>query len=566
MPKRSSKQEETAQPMDMAVCRELVREIALTVNNGVHDYWFSRADATQAMKECHEQFFHVMKDCDELAFRIVDGKVTVNGNPIADPDATMQAFIAHLGVLEIDNFALHKDITKEDFLELLEIFEAHPVELQQLGGFMKFVADAGLEKVIVKEMVLTELGDHDVIVDESEVKGEGACGSGEEQVGSILAFLKGELPTDDARAVRAVNSAATDPGQMADLILQAADIREAPESLESSETLVDFVVGCLRRTYDGMMQDKQARTKIGRKRITKNLLLLEEEVLKRMREMASEWDEADFEAITDTVQEMTDEIKVDTLVDDYAAKRRSMEKSEQQLLDYLKTHGMESVDDVRAQDKMRDHGLGSEEWQQLVVKSGSPGGAAGSGGSDMGGGGGEGSGGGAPAMPMGQLFDAISHLDVLLDSMDRQFDTVDKKGRQKNQAELFRALSTMNREIGELAGKTHTTIAGLMEHVAEDADIIELAEQKARAAGVALKLTRRELLDAVSGIVHEIGQPLALIGTSLDMIVSKTFGGLGGSQGKMLELARENVRKLQGVFTRLESLGVPIAEGSGPEA
>ncbi|OVE75582.1 hypothetical protein BVX97_04130 [bacterium E08(2017)] len=554
--------------------------IADIVNNTINSYWLSATDAATAAADCYQLLGKTLEKGGSLAFRVFDGSLMLNGDPIRQKSHNIEVFVEHLDSCEIDNFTITSEIDNAHFTNFLEVLEANKYELEQLGGFGACLERFDIKGVETKKIVFQEVSEEEVIVDKDDLKkgsGSGEGGPSEQEVGSILAFLKGEIPTDDKDAVKQVQETATDAGQMADLIMNAADIRQQENPLEGGETMIDFVVGCLRRTYDGLTQQKSASTKTGKKRITKNLLLLEKEVLDRMRAMSDAWDDDDLQAIVDATQEMTDELKIDSLVDEYFVSQQHSEEKQKQIMEYIRSVGIDNVDTLKQ--KLKAKGMQVDDWQQLVVKSGKggmgvgpgatptadaghgegdgggpgagPGMGPGEGGEGLGAGGGLGMGAG---FAIGSLVEAISHLDVVLNNMEKDFNSEDVKASSNNSAQLVNILEDVTGQVRTMTEGTSEKIDFLLESISADSETINHAEQKAIEAGVEIKITRQNALKILVDIVREIEEPLAIIQSSLEMIQSNTMGGLNEAQGQALHLAFENTEIISGLMRKLETI------------
>lgn len=559
MPKKEKKDTKEEPAVDMQMAQVLTEAIADIMNNTIHNYWLSARDAKSATAECFKTLQSFFKVHIKLAYRIFDGALMVNGSALREKSHNIEIFIKHLTILEIDNFTLFPSVSEKEFFDLLEILEAQPFELEQLGGFASCLEKFKIENIETKKLIFKEVSEEEVVVSKDMVGSgkEDGDGTGEEKIGSILAFLKGDIPTDDKNAIKNIQETANDSAKMAELILQAAEVRQSQANLEGGESMVDFVVGCLRRTYDGMTQDKSAKTKMGKKRITKNLMLLEEDILERMRNMSMEWDEEDLQAIVDATQEMTDELKIDTLADDFMSKRNATEESEQRMLEYVQSMGIDNVDKLKQ--KLAERGFNANEWQQLVIQKGlgaGDGQGIGEEGMGPGEGGtpgpGEGLGGGMGAgFALGSLIEAIGHLDVLLGNMEEDVKETNEQARQGNSGKLVDVLEDVTGQVRELSLGTGEKIQHLIDNIQADADAVDAAENM---AGSDLKVTRKQILHNLVAIIREIVEPLEVIKASLDMIKSQTMGGLNDNQNAALKLAVENADIIEQLLKKLERI------------
>lgn len=551
---------QTIPPLEPETAFRISESIADILNNTIHNYWLSSSDADSAAAECYRDLHSTLEKTNPIAFRIFDGALMVNGTTLKEKSHNIEVLVDHLSELEIDNFTILKDIDKENFSNFLEVLEAHKAELDQLGGFAECLRNFRIKGVETKKLVFQEITEDEVIVDKSEVGSGSGTGPGNEAVGSILAFLKGETPADDKDALKKIQETAPDAAQMAQLILDAAEIRKQETEIEGGESMVDLVVGCLRRTYASLTQQKSAQTKTGRKRITRNLLLLEQEVLSRMRDMAMEWTDDDLQAIIDATQEMTDELMIDSLADEFVSNREKNAEMEKKMMDYIKDLGIDHVDKLKQ--KLMDKGLDIGDWQELIVKSDSKAGRGPGAGEGMGPGedgaglgiGGIGGGLGAGSgFAIGSLIEAIGHLDVVMGNMEKNFASGDKDSREADSNKLVGVLEDITGQVRTITQEAGEQIDSFLDNIHADAEVIEAAENKAREDGETLKLTRKEMLEILSTIVQQICEPLEIVKASLRVIKFNT-GGLSQSQQQAMDIAMENTDMISGLLRKLENI------------
>lgn len=549
--KKEKKEKDKTAPqpeIDMSQAGRFAVSMAIILNNCLKHYWLSQADAKAAVSECFGLLSGILETCEQIAIRIINRVFMINGNVVEAKSRTMQMFVDHLLGLEIDNFTLTQGISREDFVKLLEIFEARPTEIKQFGGFRALLEKFEIKNVQTKKMIYREVAEEETVVSKNDLeKSERARGHVEEVTGSIVAFLKGDVSVKDENVAKRVQETASDPARMAELILQAAEIRQKSADVEKGENLVDFVVGCLRRTYEGMTQDSSFKTQKGKKKITRDLILLEEEVLNRMREMSADWDEEDLSAISAATEEMTDEVKIDALADEYMTKFSATQASEQKILNFIKSEGVESGGESKLQKKLADRGLSISGWRELVVKSEAAQGA----------GGGPGPGGG---FGPGHIVEAIAHLDTLLDNMEKEFAKSDKPAQEDNAQKLLDVLRDVSREIKALTMGTDRKIQNLIENLRADDEIVGIAEKEAQAAGKDFLLTRKQMLDIIAEIVREITEPLELIKSSLDMVNSKVLGGNAELQSSVVRLATDNALIIKMLLDNMKRISATSAD------
>lgn len=588
-----------------ALAQSLTESIAEIIHNGINHHWFSEEDAKSATSQCYEKLTKILQKYTPVAYRVLDNALIVNGTPLKEKTRHIESLVNQLDALSVDNFTIHAGITEENFSNLLEVMEAQPAELQLLGGFVNCIKDFNIKGVEAKSLVFQEMSDDEVVLSKDDAAkvgtGSGAGEGGEDAAATILAFLKGDVALDDKDVAKTVKDTANDASKMADLILRAAEVQQSQTGLEGGESMIDFVVGCLRRTYVGLTKDRSAKTQIGKKRIAKNLMLLEKEVLERMRSMTADWNDDDLNAIIEATQEMTDELKIDSIVDDFAAKRRAEAESKRQIIEYIESVGIDNVDKLKQ--RLAERGFSSKEWQELLIQRGlAEGGGSGSG--SGAGAGSEGSGpgdGGAPGatqglgagaglgmgagFSLGSLVEAISRLDILLGNMESSFDEDGPRtapassgkgagegagqgagegagqgageGAGQGAGEGDGQGGGDGDGVGEGAGKAREVMAearanirGLIDNIRDGADIFQSPKGS---EGKPAK--KKDIIRDLAAILEQIGQPLEAIRLSLDMVHGGNLGKLNQGQKGMLALALDNIDSIE-----------TLLEGAGPSS
>lgn len=530
--------EETASPqqepeVDMSQAVKLLQEIAVIVNNTLKHYWFSQRDAESDMTDCFKSLTALLAGCPQVTVRIVGGSPTINGNNIELKDSILDYFIAHLVDIGIDNFYIVEGVTNAEFIKFCDIVSASRDEIRQLGGFGAVLDKFELKKIRTKKLIVREIADAEVVLSKTEYEritsGEG---KGEGSYGEILAFLKGDLSVKDENLAAKIKETASDSERMAELILQAADVKQKAD-LEGGETLSDFIVGSLRRTYEEIAKDPAMKTQSGRKKAVRNFIMLEEAILKRMREIKDEQvSEADLDAIASAADDITDEIKIDALTDEYAGKVEAFRESQDKLMKFIRTAGPGSAGASVIQKKLSERGISLPGWQEFVVKSSNEGG---------------GSGGPGSGFSNAHIIEAISHLDTLLDNMEKEFSKMSKAQQDENARKMWNILEDVNREVQKLVAHTDIKISNLVDVVS----VNDGAVSKTDKSDGAPNLTRKQLLDSIAEIICDVVEPLELIRTSLELVSSKAFGSNAEIQSNVVHLAMDNADLMKNLLEKL---------------
>lgn len=485
------------------------------------------ADAETRSLESLKAVFDSFKQID---FAVEDKVLLINGQA-----ANMNnPFIATLGVriekLAGTSFSMRKGISPEEFSSLLAGLSAGNMQEQIKTGALKHVS---AERVSYQRM---RAGQHisdgtsersaDAAVAFEEALRGGATASGasgntppsqrKESVTEIMAFLKGDVSIPSEMAAAGLSSMATDADRLAGLVMQAVTVHSG--GMAQGESLADIVVGCLRRTMQGLEQNPSSKTPQGTKDLKKTLLLLEKNVLQRLHKMRGGRDLATEQYILAETAEMSDEIEVSRMAEAYAGQRAKMNVIEQQLHGYIKRKGADSRAGQALQQHLSAGGLDSTGWKELVVRAQE--GASGTKGKKGAGGGGADNGG------LGALTTLLSRLDDLMEGVSTAEEQ--KKATQ-----------------------------AIVEH--NDQSVTSAKERIE-----ALSNERKDLLETLAELTQELAQPLTAMNCSVDMTLSECIGPLTGHQKEMLTLASNSGSQLHDLFQRLIKIsGLP--EGLLPD-
>ncbi len=500
----------------------------------------------QSVENCYDTLSQIMEKHEEVEFDIGEGELAINGVHIELKNPLVKMLVDHMSKRDVHNFSLSKGMEEEKFRKFMEVLLSSPEEIQQSGGFTATLASSGVDHVKAKQVRYQEVAEDEVVVTQEEMEQADNEGEGSAGAESVVSFLKGG--TADENVSEALKERIDDAEGLTELILQAADLKESGGDVSSAEPLSDIVVETMRRTYQALAEGDATRTKKGRQQLKKTLLLLEKQMLERLEQEGSIGD-AEKEAISDAVEEMVDELEIDTLATDYMKKRKAIENNEKRILRFIKTKG-EEIGDTELHEKLEAGGLSEEEWRELVSRSGV--GTAGVGGED---GTGPGAGigeGGAERGVQGAAFGAVGHLAVLLTDLQQ---ALEKSSGGKAPPEEI--VSRVHETIQGMVTQTAKKIGELMEGASEDVRAEEAAEKEGKPPPEP-KLTKKQLLVMLGEIGQELCQPLAVINCSLQMLLTNALGEISDSQSKTLNLASESTDKLQQLANKMISIsGVP---------
>ncbi len=420
----------------------------------------------------------------------------------------------------------------------MNVLNKKPADLLANGGFAAALAADAIVGVVTKTVIYKAVTEEEIVIHKDAVGGPGG-GLGEEATETVLAFLEGDADVSEEDAAKGLAAAAGDAQTVSDLVLKAAEDQQEKGDADGHEEFSSVVVGCLRKAYDLLSSDKSAKTQKGKKNLQKMLKLVEKEILDKLKAVANGASIEDA-FVTDAIEEMEDELKIDGLASDYMKKRTAIDSNEKRILRFIRAKGLDKIEDTDLQERLFAGGLDMEGWRELVSKSGIQ------------------KGGPAPEGGEGGL-EAMGHLAVLLHEMEHSIGGAGAVGAGIEG--LDKVAVSVQKEIQGLVQKTEKKIRDLVENMQLENE----AEAKGEPVPAGKKMPRKQLMELLAEIAQELCQPLAVINCSVDMIRGGSLGEVSSTQVEMLCLAAESGSKLQTLIDKLMQIsGVP--ETRSPDA
>ena len=496
-------------------------------------YGIQHQMAITAVEAGYALLVGIFETDERLSFSLVENQLLANRIPVDAKNALVTRLVERLQALDVAGFALTCGMSEDEFARLIILLTSNDLT-PGTDGFVRALEEGGVTHVSATRGILREIQDDEEVLRKGET-GAGAEGDAvldDQATQQIIAFLKGDvtLPPsalDDAAAV------ASQADKLAELMMSAASVRRRDADHAGGETVGDLLVGCLQRTFKGLMAGKASRTQAGRKRIATSMLMLEEEVLARLHNLIGEDAGAIEETLAETVRGMRDEIKVAGLISDYGKRERAATAARSALGDLVQTRGDAWAEAAGVNDRLREAGLGDEGWRQLVVDPAAtavparPGGAEGAGGNT--------------SMMLARVLDDLSRL---MQGAETCTDC------EETTTSMSQALEQVRREVVDVVSQTEAKIDALARHVSEPADGHEGAPGSDGA--------RRTPWDMVPEIVQELCQPLTVLNCTIEMLQDERFGVVNVAARQALELASDCTRRMKDLADRLVLVcGVP---------
>ncbi len=527
-------------PADINDVQNLLRAMGQVMNN-IYLYGAAHKVTQQSILASYAVMEKALLKTEVISFSSVDGALLTDGRPVEVKNPLVASFAKKFISLEIAGFSLTRGMPMEEFQKLLELFNTNPEKLKESGqSFTDLVGKSGLQHVQTRAITYQRVTESEVVVNKGKLEealgGKAGEGEGEEggdkTIEEIILFLRGEAPSDTSRVAHEITEAAADTAQLADMILKAALIQQQQAGLEGAESLVDIVVGCFRRAYEGLIQDPAAKTQQGKKELSKKLLLLEEDVLKKIRELSGAPDDTVAEPVVEAVEEMTTELAMEALAADYMRKYKGIETTEKKILRFIRTVARsrpEAEDGLK--ERLMESGLTPEGWEELVIRSKMQKGRK-----------------GAAAETDGE---AAGVLAMLLSNLDQVLSAAQQGGEAAPAEQVDQAVHQVSDQVATVVAQTQSSIEAFGEELKQ-------LEAAVKESGEPLRL--RRLIEILAEIVQEFCQPLSVINASVDMIRSRYLGDITPQQAEMLGLAAESGARLRLLVDRLlEISGVPVS-------
>jgi len=543
----------TAKPQEPPASAAHLKEIAEflkvmgQVLNNASLYGADHKRTLDSFMQSFDMLEKVLMLVPRLNLSMADGSLLVDGKSTGVSNPFINVLAAKLDQLAVGGFSLLKGMSVEEYSKLMDLLiTSKPVE--DGGGFADVLSASGLDHIHAEKVKYELVRDGDVVMEKGEADKGQAQAEAAETVQQIMAFLRGDPASGTDAGSGAgdgagdgvpaavseglANMANRNTEELANLIMEAVSIRQSTPGISTGETLGDIVVGCLRRTFDGLMKDPSSRTAKGKKTIKRTLMVLEKTILEKLRAMMPEPDPTIDAAISQAVEEMTDDVEIDALSADYAKKAQAMEKTQERMLRYMKKHGDDPEAVKNLEERLSESGLPMTGWRELVVKSEvapSPGALG-------------------PQSPP-----EVGVLAVLLRELSAMMEN------PKDAKALTDKLAEVDRKAKEVSAFTEQNIEALGKVlVQEDVEAITGKSIEAK------KLSRRALVHLLAEITQELCQSVSAIHCSVSMTLSGHVGDINQDQREVLTVAADCIHRLDLLLDRL-ILAVGVPAGLTPD-
>lgn len=525
------------------VLSNVIKELGRTINL-VTTYGPNHPAAESAVEGVYDALKSLFADHNKITIGAYNGILTVDDVPVRSVGALQKSLERRLARLHITGLRINRGISVQDLVQLSELLSANEPDAFHTGLARSEIANVETEhsrlqavregQTVVDEqdlagMVsssdLAGMGNDGVLVleDESE-KTEPKADESNLHVDQIVAFLKGDVDVSEGNVGEELTELASDPARLAKMIVESVAIRQSVPTL-AGESLNDIILGCLRRTYNGLRKQSTFNSPEGKVELLKALMLLEESVLDSMRDLLGDENPELDRVIVQAIHEMKENINFEITAAQYIETRDAIERNKQQMQQFIQARGAGIAESL-----LEGSGFPGADWRKIVIDSGQ---------------GGKGEAGSALTAGLSKLATVFEKLEHLM------------KSKTADGSMVKDLLGQANHNLDDTLENTKEKLAVLSQQIIENG--------AATIGGQARGMSREELLAALSEVTQELMQPLTAINASLEMMLNGFVGDFTGEQNDLLTLASNSGEHLKFLMNMLiDIVGCPTNKGVDP--
>jgi|GEM_PF-1727825 len=536
MTEKNTTSDQIHRPIEDALLVSALNELS-RITNIITTYGESHPATETAVASAELAFHELFGTHKKITIGAYNGSLIVDGNPVTASGTLLVSLERRLSRLRITGLKIQRGISAAELIQLAKLLSMKEAEQFQTG-----LGSAALSHIDSDNARLEAVREGQTVADESDLVGmggdgvlvlddgldEGTGGGGEQSeetvhVEQIVAFLKGDVDLDDEDELNEeLSELASNPDRLGKMIMEAVSIRQSASNLEG-ESLGDIVLGCLRRTYSGLHKQSAFKSKEGKAELSKALLMLEENILEKMRGLAGDADPELDRQIVQSIREMDESLGFEMAAMQYMEHREAIEENRKDLQSYVQAHGA-----AAAKDLLADSDFPSTEWRRIVVGS-----ATAASGQNA-------------AAP---LVDGISNLTTVFERLES----------------LMRSETADEDQLRDLLGQANENLDDTIFTTKEKLDVLsqQLKEDPAGTiGGHGRNMDQNELLAALSEVAQELMQPLTAITASLEMMLQGFVGAITEEQRDLLSLAANSGEHLRYLMNELINIvGCPTNKG-----
>ena len=462
-----------------------------------------------------------------------NGVMTIDEQMVQTSGTLQKSLERRLSRLRITGLKIARGLTSDELIQLAELLAANDAE-----AFERSLGHSGISHIETEKTSYQAVREGQTVANESDLAGADSSGflilededhtesspatSGAGiHVEQIVAFLKGDVEADDPTTGQALNEAATDPDRLARMLMESVAIRQSASEL-AGESLNDIILGCLRRTYDGLRKQPAYQSSEGKADLKKSLLMLEESILQRMRELAGEEDPEMDRQIVQAIRHMDESLSFEIAAAQYMEHQEAIERSKDQLHQFIQSQGADVAETL-----LQGSDFPGSDWRRIVLESGNK----------------------ASRTAGPSLGDGLNTLTEVFEKLESLMRTKNAEGTQVKDL-----LGQATHNLDDTLDNTREKLAALSMQI-KDGNATTIG-------GQAHRMSRTELLAALSEVAQELMQPLTAINASLEMMMNGYVGIISEEQKDMLHLASNSGEHLKFLMNMLiDIVGCPANKG-----
>jgi len=510
-------------PIEDPLLENALNELGRSINL-ITTYGKNHPAAKTAMEGTYQAMEALFSERRKLTIGTFNGVLLLDEQTVKTVGTLQKSLERRLLRLNITGLRLVRGISHQELTQLTELLASNDADTFQ-DDFCKSnmshieSASAQLQAVHEGQTVANESdlagaeGNGILVLEDGGGEGEQDSGGNRLQVEQIVAFLKGDIDAENADVGEELTELASDPDRLGRMIMESVAIRQSASEL-AGESLNDIVLGCLRRTYDGLRKQSAFQSTEGKTELKKALLLLEESILDKMRGLAGEDNPEMDRQIVQAIREMDDQLGFEIAAAQYMEHQEALEENKAQLKRFVESQGANAAEALLA-----DSGFPGSDWRKIVVESGRNG---------------AGDGGGPLSSGLNTLATVFEKLEQLMKS-------------EKADVEM----------VKDLLDQANDSLDDNIDATREKLEVLS-----STIGGHARTMSREELLAALSEVAQELMQPLTAINASLEMMLQGYVGKITEDQQDLLTLASNSGEHLKFLMNMLiEIVGCPTNKG-----
>jgi hypothetical protein len=518
-------------PIEDPAISHALNELGRSINL-LTTYGKNHPAASKALHGTHLAFEDLFSARKKLTIGAFNGVLVIDEKTAQTTGTLQKSLERKLVRLNITGLRIARGISPEELEQLVELLSSGDADT-----FQNSMGNSGMSHIEAENARLETVREGQTVANESDLAGMGGDGvlvledetsEPHQQAGhdagvhveQIVAFLKGEGDSAAGPVGNELSELASDPERLGQMIMESVSIRQKASGL-AGESLNDIILGCLRRTYDGLRKQSEFQSSEGKAELKQALLLLEDSVLRKMRGITGEEDPELDREIIQAMREMDDQLSFEVAAAQYMEHRKAIKQNRQQLKNFVESQGTETAEALLA-----DIGFPGNDWRKIVVDSGKQG--AGDG--------------GALSAGFNTLATVFEQLEQLM------------KSEKASSPQVKDLLWQANDNLDDTIDHTREKLEALS-HQIKDGEAVTIG-------GQAHSMSREELLTALSEVAQELMQPLTAVNASLEMMLNGFVGRVTDEQQDLLSLAANSGEHLKFLMNMLiDIVGCPTNKG-----